>query len=89
MTHCHVNVYFMAGGDLDTFQEILDWVYPYLFLTPARVVVLTGDLNANCRWVPHLTVSPAPLYDLVLPTLARLGMRRLCPLAEAPTWVSP
>ena len=25
----------------------------------------------------------------VLPTLARLGMRRLHPLAEAPTWVSP
>ena len=60
-------------------------MYPYLLLT---VVVLTGDRNANCRWVPHLPVSPAPLCDLVLPTLARLGMRRLHPLAEAPMWVS-
>ena len=30
-----------------------------------------------------------PLCDLVLPTLEVLGMRRLCPLAEAPTSVSP
>ena len=87
--HCHANVYFHADGNLDTLQEILDWVYPYLLLTPARVVVLTGDLNANCRWVSHLPVSPASLCDLVLPTLTRLGMRRLRPLAEAPTWVSP
>ena len=64
-------------------------MYPYLLLTPARVVVLTGDLNANCHWVSHLPISPASLCDLVLPTLARLGMRRLHPLAEAPTWVSP
>ena len=89
VAHCHANVYFPADGDLDTLQEVLNWVYPYLLLTPARVVVLTGDLNANCRWVPHLPVSPAPLCDLILPTLARLGMRRLHPLAGAPTWVSP
>ena len=89
VTHCHANVYLPADGNLDTLQEILDWVYPYLLLTPARVVVLTGDLNANCRWVSHLPVSPASLCDLVLPTLTRLGMRRLRPLAEAPTWVSP
>ena len=89
VAHCHANVYFPADGDLDTLQEILDWVYPYLLLTPVRVVVLTGDVNANCRWVPHLPVSPAPLCDLVLPTLARLGLRGLHPLAEAPTWVSP
>ena len=89
MAHCHANVCFPADGDLDILQENLDWVYPYLLLTPARVVVLTGDLNANCRWVPHLPVSPVPLCDLVLPTLARLGLRRLHPLAEAPTWVSP
>ena len=89
VTHFHANVYFPADGDLDTLHEILHWVYPYLLLTPARVAVLTGDLNANCRWVPHLPVSPAPLCDLVLPTLARLGLRRLQPLAEAPTWVSP
>ena len=89
VTHCQANVYFPADGKLDTLQEILDWVYPYLLLTPARVVVLTGDLNANCRWVPHLPVSPASLCDLVLPTLARLGIRHLHPLAEAPTWVSP
>ena len=89
VAHCHANVYFPADGDLDTLQEVLDWVYPYLLLTPARVVVLTGDLNANCRWVPHLPVSPAPLCDLILPTLARLGMRRLHPLAEAPPWVNP
>ena len=89
VTHCHANVYFPADGNLDTLQEILDWVYPYLLLTPARVVVLTGDLNANWRWVSHRPVSPASLCDLVLPTLARLGMRRLRPLAEAPTWVSP
>ena len=89
VTHCHANVFFPADGNLDTLQEILDWVYPYLLLTPARVVVLTGVLNANCRWVSHLPVSPASLCDLVLPTLARLGMRRLHPLAEARTWVSP
>ena len=89
VAHCHANVYFPADGDLDTLQEVLDWVYPYLLLRPARVVVLTGDPNANCRWVPHLPVSPAPLCDLILPTLARLGMPRLHPLAEAPTWVSP
>ena len=89
VTHCHANVYLPADGNLDTLQEILDWVYPYLLLTPARVVVLTGDLNVNCRWVSHLPVSPASLCDLVLPTLTRLGMRRLRPLAEAPTWVSP
>ena len=89
VTHYHANVYFPADEDLDTLQEILDWVYPYLLLSPARVVVLTGDLNANCRWVPHLPVSTAPLRVLILPTLARLGMRRLHPLAEAPTWVSP
>ena len=89
VTHCHANVYFPADGNLDTLQEVLDWVYPYLLLTPARVVVLTGDLNANCRWVSHLPVSPASLCDLVLPALTRLGMRRLRPLAEAPTWVSP
>ena len=89
VTHCHANVYLPADGNLDTLQEVLDWVYPYLLLTPARVVVLTGDLNANCRWVSHLPVSPASLCDLVLPTLTRLGMRRLRPLAEAPTWVSP
>ena len=89
VTHCHANVYLPADGNPDTLQEILDWVYPYLLLTPARVVVLTGDLNANCRWVSHLPVSPASLCDLVLPTLTRLGMRRLRPLAEAPTWVSP
>ena len=89
VAHCHAKVYFPADGDLDTFQEILDGVYPYLLLTPARVIVLTGDLNANCRWVPPLPVSPAPLCDLVLPTLARLGLRRLHPLAEAPTWVKP
>ena len=85
-THCHPNVFFPADGDLDTLQEILDWVYPYLLLTPARVVVLTGDLNANCRWVPHLPVPPALLATSFLPTLARLGLRRLHPLAEAPTW---
>ena len=85
VTHCHANVYFPADGDLDTLQEILDWVYPYLLLTPARVVVLTGDLNANCRWVPQLPVSPAPLCDLDPPTLAGLGLCRLRPLAEAPT----
>ena len=85
VAHWNANVYFPADGDLDTLQEILDLVYPYLLLTPARVVVL----NANCHWVPHLPVSPAPLCDLVLPTLARLGMCRLHPLAEAPTWVSP
>ena len=89
VAHCHANVYFPADGDLDTLQEILDWVYPYLLLTPARVVVLTGALNANCHRVSHLPISPASLCDLVLPTLARLGMRRLHPLAEAPTWVSP
>ena len=89
VAHCHANIYFPADGDLDTLQEILDRVYPYLLLTPARVVVLTGGLNANCRWVPHLPISHAPLCDLILPTLARLGLRRLHPLAEAPTWVSP
>ena len=89
VAQCHANVYFPANGDLDTLQEILDGVYPYLLLTPARVVVLTGELNAKCHWVSHLPVSPASLCDLVLPTLARLGMRRLHPLAEAPTWVSP
>ena len=89
VTHCHANVYFPADGDLDTLHEILDGVYPYLLLTPARVIVLMGDLNANCRWVSHLLVSPAPLCDLVLPTLTRLGLHRLHPLAEAPTWVSP
>ena len=89
VTHCHANVYFPTDGDLDTLQEIPDWVYPYLLLTPAKVVVLTGDLNANCRWVPHLPVSPAPLCNLVLPTLTRLGLRRLHPLAEATTWVTP
>ena len=85
---CHANVYFPADGDLDTLQEILDWMYPHLLLTPAKVVVLTGDLNVSCHWVSHLPISSAPLCDLVLPTLARLGMRRLRPLAEAPTWVS-
>ena len=89
VTHCHANVYFPADGDRDTLQEILDWVYPYLLLTLGRVVVLTGDLNANCRWVPHLPISPAPLCDFVLPTLARLGFHRLHPLPEVPTWVSP
>ena len=89
VAHCHANVYFPADGALGTLPEVLDWVYPYLLLTPARVVVLTGDLNANCRCVPHLPVYPTPLCDLVLPTLARLGMCRLHPLAEAPTWVSP
>ena len=64
-------------------------MYPHLLLTPAQVVVLTGDLNANCRWAPYLLVAPTPLCDLVLPTLARLGLRRLSLLAEAPTWVSP
>ena len=34
-------------------------------------------------------MAPAPLCDLVVPTLTRLGMRRLAPLAQAPTWVSP
>ena len=87
--HCQANVYFLADGDRDTLQEVLDWVYPYLLLTPARAVVLTGNLNASCRWVPHLPISSAPLCDLILPMLARLGMRRLHPLAEAPTWVSP
>ena len=72
VTHCHANVYFPADGDLDTLQEVLDWVYPYLLLTPARVVVLTRDLNTNCHWVSHLPISPASLCDLVLPTLARL-----------------
>ena len=89
VAHCHANVYFPADGNLDTLQETLDWVYPYLLLTPARVVVLTRDLNANCHWVPHLPVSPAPLCDLILPMLAHLGMLRLHPLAEGPTWVSP
>ena len=88
VTHCQANVYFPADGDLDTLQEIQDWVYPYPLLTPAGVVVLRGDMNANRRWVPHLLVSPSPLCDLFVPTLARLGMRRLCPLAEAPAWVS-
>ena len=57
VTHCQGNVCSPADGDLDTLQEILDWVYSYLLLTPARVVVLTGGLNAKCRWVPHLPVS--------------------------------
>ena len=65
VTPCHANVYFPADGDLDTLQEFLDWVYPYLLLMPARVVVLRGDVNANCYWAPHLPVSPAPLCDLV------------------------
>ena len=66
VTHCHANVYFPTDGNLDTLQEILDRVYLYLLLTPARVVVLTGDLNANCHWVPHLPISPvtATLHDL-------------------------
>ena len=64
VTHGHSNVYFPAEGDLDTLQEILDLVYPYLLLRPARVVVPPGDLNANCRWVPHLPAPPAPLCDL-------------------------
>ena len=89
VTNCHANVYLPADGNLDTLQEVLDWVYPYPSLTPARVVVLTGDLNANCSWVSHPPVSPASLCDLILPTLTLLGMRRLRPLAKAPTWVSP
>ena len=78
-----------ADGDLDVFQEIVDWLYPHVLLTPARVVVQTSDFNTNCRWAPDIPVSPAPLCDLVPPTLARLGMRPLGPLAQAPTWVSP
>ena len=89
VTHCHANVYLPADGDLEVLQEVHDWMYPRLLLTPARVVVPTGDLNVNCRWAPYLPLAPAPLCDLVLPTLARLGLRRLGPLAEAPTWVSP
>ena len=38
VTDCHANVYFPADGHLDILQEVLDWVYPYLLLTPARVV---------------------------------------------------
>ena len=55
---------------------------------PARVVVVITVLNANRRWAPYLPVAHAPLCDLVLPKLARLGLRRLSPVAEAPTWVS-
>ena len=84
VTHCHANVYFPADGDLDTLQEIVDWMYPYLLLIPARVVVLTCDVNGNCRWVPHLPVSPAPLCDLVLPTLVRLGCAASAPLQRPP-----
>ena len=86
--HCHANVYLQADGDLEVLLEILDLVYPQLVLTPARVVVLTEDLNANYRRAPYLLVAPAPLCDLVLPTLARLRFRRSSPLAEGPTWVS-
>ena len=59
LTNCHANVYLPANGDLEVLPEILDWVYPYLLLTPARVMVLTRDLNANCRWAPYLPVAPA------------------------------
>ena len=38
---------------------------------------------------PKGSTPPAPFCDLGLPTLARLALRRLGPLAEAPTWVSP
>ena len=33
----HANVYFPADGDLDTLKEIVDWVYPYLLLTPLSI----------------------------------------------------
>ena len=66
VTHCHANVYFPADGDLDILQEVLDWVYPYLLLTPARVVVLTGDLLLPCgppspRRPPPCTSRPTRL----------------------------
>ena len=60
LTHRHANVYLPADGDLEVLQEILDRVYPHLLLTPAQVVVFTGDLDANFRWGPHLQVAPAP-----------------------------
>ena len=84
MTHCHANMYLPADGDMEVLQEVLDGMYPYLLLTPVRVVVLTGDLNA-----PYLALAPAPLCDLSLSTLSRLGLCRRGPLAEAPTWLSP
>ena len=39
VTHCHAKVYYPAGGDPDTLQEILDWVWPYLPLKSARAIV--------------------------------------------------
>ena len=52
LTHCDANVYRSADGDLDVLQEILDWVDPHLLLTPAQVVVLTGDPLAEApTWV--------------------------------------
>ena len=89
LAHCHAHVYFPADGDHKVLQEILNSVYPHLVLTSARVVVPRGDLNTSCRWAAHLPVARAPLCDLILPMLARPGLRRLSPLAEAPTWVSP
>ena len=38
---------------------------------------------------PPAIAPPPPLCDVLLPTLTRLGLRRLAPLVEAPTWVSP
>ena len=83
VTEYHANVYFPADGDLDTLHEILDWVYPYLLLTPARVVVVTGDLNVSYRWVPHLPVSPPRSVTLSCPRLRAWGCAA-CSLLQRP-----
>ena len=58
VTHNHANVYLLADSDLAVMQEILDWIYPGIFLTPARMVILTGNFNANCSWAPRLPLTP-------------------------------
>ena len=82
--HYHANTYFPADGDLNTLQEILDWVYPYLLLTPARVVVLTGDLNANLHWVPHLPVSHPHSATSSCPRSCAFGCAVYTPLLRPP-----
>ena len=55
----------------------------------ARMVVVTGDPNANCSWAPRLPLVARALCDVVHPIFSRHRLRRLAPFVEAPMWVSP
>ena len=89
VTHCHANVYLPADGNLAVMQEMLVCIYPHILLTPARMVILASDLNANCSWAPRLLLGLQTRDAEGAAGNTGTGIHRVCVVEHVWEGVSP